>query len=114
MSFIYRFDVFSFFVIFLSITLDFEISFLSVSYEKTIQKISNVEIVIETKFAFVAIVFDFLIISSNEISISDRNAKKESQNEQNFSTKKNSNNVEQQSFNAFSSLLSFNVSKSKD
>ena len=61
------------------------------------------------------IVFDFLqIISSDEITISDRNAEKKTQSEQNFSEKKSSNDVERQRFNAFSSSLSFDALKSND
>ena len=67
---------FSFFVIFLSITLDLETSLLSVSVEKTIQKIFRVETDFEKEFVFIAIVFDILIILLNEIAISDRNVKK--------------------------------------
>ena len=67
---------FSFFVIILSITSDFEISLLSVSAEKATQKIFRAENVIETNIA--AIVLDFLqIILSDKIAISDRNAEKE-------------------------------------
>ena len=79
-----------------------------------IQKIFRVENVIETNI-FVAIVFDFLqIISSNEIAISNRNAEKKAQNEQMSSAKENSNDVERQHFDAVSSSLSFDVSKSND
>ena len=71
------FFFFSFFVIIFSIISDFEISFLSVFAENTIQKIFRAENVIEANIAFAAIVFDFSqIISSNEIAISNRNAKK--------------------------------------
>ena len=72
MSFIHCFDVFLILLILLSITLDFETSLLSVSVEKATQKIFRVETVIERKFVFIAIVFNFLIISSNEIAISNR------------------------------------------
>ena len=75
---------FSFFVIILSIIFDLETSFLSVSVEKTIQKIFCTENVIETNI-FVAIVFDSLqIISSNKITISNRNAEKKSLEWANF------------------------------
>ena len=96
MSFTHRFDVFfSFFVIILSIISDLETSLLSVSAERTIQKIFRAENVIETNIAFAAIAFDFLsIISSNEIAISNRNAEKKIQNEQVSSAKKSSNDVE--------------------
>ena len=105
---------FSFFVIIFSITSDLEASLLSVSVERTIQKIFCVENVIEMN-TFAAIVFDFLlIISSNEIAISDRNAEEKIQNEQVFSAKESSNDVERQHFNVISSSLSFNVSKSND
>ena len=106
---------FSFFVIIFSIIFDFETFRLSVSAEKTIQKIFRAENVIEKNIAFIAIVFDFLsIISSNEIAISNRNAEKKTQNEQNFSAKENSNDVERQHFDVFSSSLSSDVSKSND
>ena len=89
--------------------------FLNVSAERITQKIIDVKNVIEKNIAFVAIAFDFLqIISSNEIAISNRNAKKKAQNEQVFSAKKNLNDVEQQYFDAFSSSLSFDASKSND
>ena len=66
-------------------------------------------------FLFFAIVLDFLqIISSDEIVISDRNAEKKAQKKQNFSAKKSSNDVERQHFDAFSSSLSFDASKSND
>ena len=105
---------FSFFVVIFSITSDFESFFLSVSVEKAIQKIFRAENVIETN-VFAAIVFDFLqIISSNEIAISNRNAEKKFQNEQVFSAKKNSNDVERQHSDAVSSSSSFDVSKSND
>ena len=69
---------FSLFVVIFSIIFDLEILLLSVSVEKTTQKIFRVENVIEKKLAFVAIVFDFLqIVLLNEIAISDRNAEKE-------------------------------------
>ena len=85
---------FSFFIIILSIISDLETSLLSASVEKTTQKIFCAENVIEMNI-FAAIVFDFLsIISSNEIAISNRNAEKKIQNEQMFSAKKNSNDVE--------------------
>ena len=100
-------------IIIFSIISDLETSFLSVSTERTTQKISRVENVIETNIA--AIVFDFLqIISSDEIAISNRNAEKKAQNEQMFSAKKSSNDVERQHFDAASSSLSFDVSKSND
>ena len=106
---------FSFFVVILSITSDLEFFFLSVSVEKTTQKIFRVENVIEKNIAFVAIVFDFLsIILSNKIAISNRNAEKKVQNKQVFSAKKNSNNVERQHFDAVSSSSSFDVSKSNN
>ena len=106
---------FSFFVIIFSIISDLETSFLSVSAEKAIQKIFRVKNVIEKNIVFVAIIFDFLlIISSNKIAISNRNAEKKVQSEQIFFAKKNSNNVERQYFDAFSSSLSFNVSKWND
>ena len=106
---------FSFFVIIFSITSDLEISFLSVSAERAIQKIFRVENVIETNIAFAAIVFNFLsIISSNEIAISNRNAEKKTQSEQIFSAKKSLNDVERQHFDAVSSSSSFDVSKSND
>ena len=86
---------------------------MSVSVEKTIQKISRVENVIEMNIA--AIVLDFSqIISSDEIAISNRNAEKKIQSEQIFSAKENSNDVERQHFDAVSSSLSFDVSKSND
>ena len=67
---------FSFFIIILSIISDFKTSLLSVSVEKTIQKIFCAENVIEMN-TFAAIAFDSLsIISSNEIAISNRNAEK--------------------------------------
>ena len=106
---------FSLFVITLSITFNLEISFLNVFVEKTTQKIFRAENVIEKNIAFVAIVFNFLsIILSNKIAISNRNAKKEVQSEQNFSAKKSSNDVERQRFDVFSSSLSSDVSKSND
>ena len=106
---------FSFFVIILSIIFDFKTFFLSVSAERTTQKIFRVKNVIETNIAFAAIVFNFLqIISSNEIAISNRNAEKKIQNEQMFSAKKNSNDVERQHSDAVSSSLSFDASKSND
>ena len=84
---------FSFFVIIFLITSNLETSLLNVSAERTIQKIFRVENVIEKNIA--AIVLEFLqIISSDEIAISNRNAEKIAQNEQIFSAKKNSNNVE--------------------
>ena len=74
---------FSFFVVILSIIFDLETFFLSVSAEKTTQKIFRAENVIEKNIA--AIVLDFLqIISSNEIAISNRNAEKKVQNKQVF------------------------------
>ena len=85
---------FSLFLIFFSITLDSEISLLSVSAEKTTQKIFRVKTVIEKKFAVVAIIFDFLIISSDEIAILNRNAEKKVQNKKNSFAKENSNDVE--------------------
>ena len=114
MSFIHRFDVFfSFLIIIFSIISDLETFLLSVSAEKATQKIFRVENVIETNIA--AIVLDFLqIISSNEIAISNRNAEKKAQNEQMSSAKKSSNDVERQHFDAVSSFLSFDVSKSND
>ena len=102
------------FWIFLSIILDFETLLLSVFVEKTIQKIFCVETVMKWKFAFVAIVIDFLLILLNEFAILNRNAKKIIQNEQNSFVKKSFNDVEQQRFDAFSSSLSFNASKSND
>ena len=115
MSFIHRFKVFLTFVVLFSSTFDSEILLLSVSAEKTTQKIFRVEIAIEREFVFVAIVFDFLqIISSDKIAISDHNAEKKVQNEQDFFAKKNSNDVERQRFDAFSSSLSFNALKSND
>ena len=105
---------FSFFEIIFSIISDLETSFLSVSAERPIQKIFRAENVIETN-TFAAIAFDFLsIISSDEIAISNRNAEKKVQNEQVFSAKKNSNDVERQHFVAASSSSSFDVSKSDD
>ena len=59
---------FSPYLILFSIIFDLETSFLSISVEKAIQKVFRVEIVIERKFVFIAIVFEFLIISSNEIA----------------------------------------------
>ena len=114
MFFIHRFDVFfSFFVIILSIISDLEICLLSVSVEKTIQKIFRAENFIEKNIA--AIVLDFLqIILSDEIAISNRNAEKKVQNEQISSAKKNSNDVKRQHFDAASSSSSFDVSKSND
>ena len=104
---------FLFFVIIFSITFDLETSLLNVSTEKTTQKIFRAENVIETNIA--AIVLDFLqIISSNEFAISNRNAEKKAQNEQVFSAKKSSNDVERQHFDAVSSSSSFDVSKSND
>ena len=68
---------FSFFVVIFSITSDFETSLLSVSVERTTQKIFRAENVIEVNIAFAAIILDFLqIISLNEIAISNRNAEK--------------------------------------
>ena len=105
--------LFSSFVIIFSITFDFETSVLSVSVEKATQKIFRVENVIETNIA--AIVLDSLqIISSDEIAISNRNAKKKAQNEQTSSAKKSSNDVERQYFDAVSSSSSFDVSKSNN
>ena len=106
--------LFSFFIIILSIISDFETFFLSVFVEKTTQKIFRAENVIETNI-FAAIVLDFLqIISLNEIAISNRNAEKKVQNEQVFSAKESSNDVERQHFNAVSSSLSSDVLKSND
>ena len=106
---------FLFFVIILSITSDFEISFLSVFVEKTIQKIFRAENVIETNIVFAAIVFDFLqVILSDEIAILNHNAEKKAQNEQIFSAKESSNDVERQHFNVVSSSSSSDVSKSND
>ena len=106
--------LFSFFVIILSIISDFETSLLSVSAEKATQKIFRAENVIEMNI-LAAIVFDFLsVISSNEIAISNRNAEKKAQNEQISSAKKSSNDVERQHFDAASSSLSSDVSKSDD
>ena len=115
MSFIHRFDVFfSFFVVILSITSDLETSFLSVSAEKTIQKIFRAENALEMNI-LAAIAFDSLsIISSDEIAISNRNAEKEVQSEQVFSAKESSNDVERQHSDAASSSLSSDVSKSND
>ena len=105
---------FSFFVIIFSIIFDLEISLLSVSAERATQKIFRAENVIEMN-TFAAIVFDFLqIISSNEIAISNRNAKKKTQNEQMFSAKESSNDVERQHFDVVSSSLSSDASKSND
>ena len=99
---------FLFFVIILSIISDLEISLLSVSAERAIQKIFRVENGIETNI--VAIVFDSLqIISSNEIAISNRNAENKVQNEQIFSAKKSSNDVERQHSKTASSSSSFDV-----
>ena len=104
---------FSFFLIISSIISDLETSFLSVSAEKTTQKIFRAENVIEMNIA--AIVLDFLqIISSNEIAISNRNAEKKAQNEQMSSAKESSNDVERQHSDAASSSLSSDVSKSDD
>ena len=106
---------FSFFEIIFSIISDLETSLLSVFVERTTQKIFRVKNVIEKNIAFAAIVFDSLqIISSNEIAISNRNAEEKAQNEQMFSAKKSSNDVERQHFDAVSSSLSFDVSKSND
>ena len=102
---------FSLFFIFFSITLDFEISLLNVFVEKTTIKIFRVEIVIEKKFAFVATVFDFLIILSKQIAILNRNAEKKFKMSKIFLQKKDSNDVEQQRFYVFLSSLSFNVLK---
>ena len=100
-------------IIILSIISDFKTFLLSVSVERATQKIFRAENVIETNIA--AIVFDFLqIISSNEIAISNRNAEKKVQNEQVFSAKESSNDVERQHSDAVSSSLSFDVSKSND
>ena len=78
---------FSFFVIIFSIIFDLKISLLNVSAKRATQKIFRAENVIETNI-FAAIVFDFLqVILSNEIAISNRNAKKVAQNEQVFSAK---------------------------
>ena len=105
--------LFSFFVLIFSIISDFEISLLSVSAERTTQKIFRAKNVIEKNIA--AIILDFLqIISSDEIAISNRNAEKKVQNEQIFSAKKSSNDVERQHSNAASSSSSFDVSKSND
>ena len=54
------------------------------------------------------------IISLTEIAISNRNAEKKAQNEQNSSAKENSNDVKRQHFDVFMSSLSFDVSKSDD
>ena len=87
---------------------------MSVSVERATQKIFCAENVIETNI-FAAIAFDFLsIISSDEIAISNRNAEKKAQNEQIFSAKESSNDVERQHSDAVSSSSSFNVSKSND
>ena len=105
---------FSFFVIIFSITFDLETFFLSVSAEKTTQKVFRAENVIETNI-LAAIAFDFLsIILLNEIAISNRNAEKKIQNEQMSFAKKNSNDVERQHFDVASSSLSFDVSKLND
>ena len=105
---------FSFFVVSFSIISDLETSLLSVSAEKTTQKVFRAENVIEMNI-FAAIAFDFLsIISSNEIAISNRNAEKKTQSEQMFSAKKNSNDVERQHSDVVSSSLSFDASKSND
>ena len=115
MFFIHRFDVFfSFFVVILSIISDLETSLLNVSAERTTQKIFRAENAFEMNI-LAAIAFDSLsIISSDEIAISNRNAEKKAQNEQMFSAKESSNDVEQQHFDAVSSSLSFDVSKSND
>ena len=106
---------FSFFVIILSIISNLKISFSSVFVKKAIQKIFRAENVIETNIAFAAIVFDFLqIISLDKIAISNRNAKKEIQNEQMSSAKENSKNVERQHFDVVSSSSSFDASKSNN
>ena len=107
--------LFSFFVIIFSIISNLETFLLSAFVERTTQKIFRVENVIEKNISFATIVFNFLqIISSNKIAISNRNAEKKIQNEQMFSAKKSSNDVERQHFDAASSSLSFNVSKSND
>ena len=105
---------FSFFIIILSITSDLETSLLSVSAERTIQKIFRAENVIEMNI-LAAIAFDLLsVISSDEIAIPNRNAEKKAQNEQVSSVKESSNDVERQHSDAASSSLSFDASKSND
>ena len=58
--------------------------------------------------------FDFNVITSNEITISNRNVENKIHNKQTSFLKKNSNDVESSHTDDFSSSLSFGNSKSND
>ena len=105
-----------FFRFFFTIITDFEISFLSVSVKKITRKIFRVcfAFVEKIKFFGFFVVVVFFVMTSNEITMFNRNTEKRIQNEQNSSLKKSSNNVESSYSDVFSSSLSFDHSKSND
>ena len=105
----------SFFVFYFAIITDFEIFFLNVSVEKTIRKIFRARSVfVKIAFARFFVVVVSFVVTSNKTTMFIRNTEKKVPNEQNSFLKKNSNDVELSHFNAFSSSLSFDHSKSND
>ena len=104
-----------YFVFSFAIITDSEISFLSVSVEKTIRKVFRARSVfvkiVFTRFFVVVVSF---VVTSDEITMSIRNTEEKIQSEQNSFLKKNSNDVESSHFDVFSSSLSFDHSRSND